>query len=333
MGGPIDLSVPRSVGPVPRRVPDPVGGEEPPDLRRALVGRLQRRHGVEGLDVAGVLPVAGVDTAVEALPAALGVGRGDLVVHPRLAPPAHARGAAAVGARRLAADSLTALGPERPRLVWVATPGDPTGRVLPVRHLRKVVDWCRERDVLLVADESQLDHVWEGEAPSVLHPSVSGDRHHGLLALHAPASASDPGGAGGAFVVGDPAVVERLRHAGDRLRPAWDDRAVAAVLADDDHAAALHRHLSTVRRRLRSALVGAGFTVEEAAGSLHLWATRGEDCHETVAALAERGVSVAPGDAFGPAGGRHVRVAVTVTEEEAAEVERRLSGLGVSGRP
>ena len=123
-----------------------------------------------------MLPVIGTKELVASLPLQLGVGAGDIVVFPELAYPTYAVGAALAGARVVAADSLTSLGPERPALLWLNSPSNPTGRVLPVAHLRKVVDWCRERGTLLVSDECYLECVWEPRAQpvSVLHPDVCG---------------------------------------------------------------------------------------------------------------------------------------------------------------
>ncbi|NEE47645.1 succinyldiaminopimelate transaminase, partial [Streptomyces sp. SID8455] len=55
------------------------------------------------------------------------------------------------------------------------------------------------------------------------------------------------------------------------------------------------------------------------------WATRDEPCWETVAYLAELGILVAPGDFYGPAGDRFVRVAFTATDERVAAAVKRLS--------
>jgi aspartate/methionine/tyrosine aminotransferase len=65
------------------------------------------------------------------------------VVVPSVAYPTYEDGHASPGATTVRADSLTAVGPtSRVRLVWVNSPGNPTGRVLPAAHLRKVVDWA-----------------------------------------------------------------------------------------------------------------------------------------------------------------------------------------------
>jgi len=80
------------------------------------------------------------------------------------------------------------------------------------------------------------------------------------------------------------------------------------------------------RATLRPALEQAGFTVEHSEAGLYLWATRGRDSWAEVAELAERGILVAPGAFYGPAGGQHVRIALTATDERIAAAADRLAG-------
>ena len=125
---------------------------------------MERRLGVTGVGLDAVIPTIGSKELIASLPTHLGVGPGDLVVHPELAYPTYEVGAMLAGARTLAADSLTAIGPEVPRLLWLNSPANPTGRVLPVDHLRKVVDWCRERGTVLVSDECYIELGWDARA-------------------------------------------------------------------------------------------------------------------------------------------------------------------------
>jgi len=53
--------------------------------------------------------------------------------------------------------------------------------------------------------------------------------------------------------------------------------------------------------------------------------TRDESCWDTVGWLAEHGILVAPGEFYGVAGARHVRVALTATDERIATAVRRLA--------
>jgi succinyldiaminopimelate transaminase len=296
-------------------------------VRQAAIDWLERSHGVTGLGLGGVIPTIGSKELIATLPLHLGVGAGDLVVYPELAYPTYEVGAALVGARTLATDSLTALGPERPKVLWINSPSNPSGRVLPVEHLRKVVDWCRERGTLLVSDECYLECSWEGEAPvSVLHPSVTGGDHTGVLAVHSLSKRSNLAGYRAAFVAGDPAVVGELLAVRKNLGmivPGPVQTAMAAALGDDEHAREQHARYAARRARLQTALVHAGFAVDHSEAALYLWSTRGEPCWETVGWLAERGILVAPGDFYGVSGKEHVRVAFTATDERVdAAVER-----------
>ncbi len=262
----------------------------------------------------------------------LGVGAGDLVVYPELAYPTYEVGAALAGARSVATDSLTALGPERPALLWLNSPSNPTGRVLPPAHLRKVVDWCRERGAVLVSDECYLECSWEAEPVSVLHPDVCGGSSDGILAVHSLSKRSNLAGYRCAFVAGDRALVGELLAVRKNLglqMPGPQQVAMAAALADTAHAQEQHARYAARRGVLRTALEGAGFRIDHSEGSLYLWARRSidggdENCWDTLSWLADRGILVAPGDFYGPAGARHVRVAFTAQDERVAAAASRL---------
>jgi succinyldiaminopimelate transaminase len=213
-------------------------------------------------------------------------------------------------------------------VVWVNSPSNPTGRVLPVEHLRKVVAWCRERGALLVSDECYLECAWEAQPVSVLHPDVCDGDHTGLLAVHSLSKRSNLAGYRCAFVAGDRDVVAELLAVRKNLglmMPGPQQRAMQAALDDDAHAEEQHGRYGRRRAELRRALEGAGFRVDHSEASLYLWATRGEDCWATVGWLAERGVLVAPGSFYGRSGARHVRVAFTASDERVAAAVERLA--------
>jgi succinyldiaminopimelate transaminase len=281
-----------------------------------------------------VLPVIGSKELIASMPGHLGLGSGDLIVYPRLAYPTYEVGARLAGARAIAADSLTSLGPERVKMLWINSPSNPTGKVLPVDHLRKVVAWAREREVLLVSDECYIECAWDatddGRMPvSVLHPDVCDGDHTGIVAVHSLSKRSNLAGYRCAFAAGDPAVIGELLAVRKNLglqMPGPQQVAMKAALDDDDHVAEQHARYAARRAKLKRALEGIGFRIDESQGSLYLWATRGEPCWETVGGLADLGVLVAPGEFYGPAGAEHVRVAFTATDERVDEAVRRLAG-------
>ena len=299
------------------------------ETRQAALDWLERRHGVTGLGLDQVLPVIGSKELIASMPGHLGIGAGDLIAYPELAYPTYEVGAALCGARAVATDSLTALGPETPALLWLNSPSNPTGRVLPVAHLRKVVEWCRERGTVLVSDECYVECAWEAEPVSVLHPDVCGGSADGILAVHSLSKRSNLAGYRCAFVAGDRSLVGELLAVRKNLGlqvPGPQQAAMAAALADDEHADEQHARYAARRARLRAALEGAGFRIDHSEASLYLWATRDEECWATVAALAERGILVAPGAFYGAAGSRHVRVAFTATDERVEAAVARLAG-------
>jgi succinyldiaminopimelate transaminase len=340
-GGIVDLSVGTPVDPVPAVVREALvaAADSPgypatagtPALRAAAAGWLARCHGVT-VDPGAILPVIGTKELIAWLPTLLGLGPGDVVVHPDLAYPTYDVGARLAGARPAAAAGLTALGPERASLVWVNSPSNPTGQVLPAEHLRKVVSWARERGAVVASDECYLGLGWEQEPLSVLHPEVSGGTHAGLLAVHSLSKRSNLAGYRAGFVTGDPALVAELleirKHAG-LMVPAPVQAAMAAALADDAHAQEQRARYAARRARLRPALEAAGWVISHSEAGLYLWAAHPDlDCWAAVRRLAELGILVAPGEFYGPAGSRHVRAALTATDERIDAAVSRLAALG-----
>ena len=183
--GIVDLSVGTPVDPTPETVqaalraaadaPGYPTTQGTPQLRAAAVRWLARRLGVREIGPGGGAADHRLQGAggLAAHPARPRAGRASWWC-PQLAYPTYAVGAQLAGAEVVVADSLVALGPRRVDLVWVNSPANPTGRVLPAEHLRKVVAWARERGALVVSDECYIELGWDAEPVSVLHPDVTG---------------------------------------------------------------------------------------------------------------------------------------------------------------
>ena len=297
-------------------------------LRESAVAALSRRYGITGLTEAAVLPVIGTKELIAWLPTLLGLGPSDAVAVPELAYPTYDVGARLAGAQVLRADSLTQLGPQSPSLIYLNSPSNPTGRVLGVDHLRKVVGWVRDRAAVLASDECYLGLGWDAEPVSVLHPSVCGGDHTGLLAIHSLSKSSSLAGYRAGFVAGDPGLVAELlavrKHAG-MMVPTPVQAAMVAALDDDDHEKLQRERYTRRRAVLAPALRSAGFAIDYSDAGLYLWTTRGEPCRDSVTWLAGLGILVAPGDFYGPGGAQHVRVALTATDERIAAAADRLT--------
>jgi succinyldiaminopimelate transaminase len=356
-GGLVDLSVGTPVDPTPlvvqealRAAADAPGYPQTygtPALREAVAAWFARRRGVPDLDPDGVLPTIGSKELVAWLPSLLGLGSGDIVGFPGIAYPTYDVGARLAGAIPLAVDGLAALGPltsaTTPKLLWLNSPGNPTGRVLGVEHLAKVVAWARAHDVVVASDECYAELDWRPSAtepatsapttpttpttPSILDPRVCGGRHEGLLAVYSLSKQSNLAGYRAAFVAGDVALVRRLlevrKHAG-MIVPWPVQRALTVALGDDTHVAEQKARYAARRAVLRPAVESFGLRVDHSEAGLYLWATRGADAWTTIDALAARGILAAPGTFYGHAGREHVRIALTATDERIALAAARL---------
>lgn len=346
-GGLVDLSVGTPVDPTPaavqaalREAADAPGYPQTwgtADLREAVATWFAARRGVPDVDPAGVLPTIGSKELVAWLPLLLGLGPGEVVGFPRVAYPTYDVGARLARAIPMAADATTAFGPDSPKLLWLNTPGNPTGKVLGVEHLRKVVDWARDRGVIVASDECYAELDWRPDGvrergipttPSILDPRVTGGSHEGLLCVYSLSKQSNLAGYRAAFVAGDPTLVGQLleirKHSG-MIMPWPVQRAMLAALADHTHVEAQKAVYAARRAALLPAVAHFGLRVDDSEAGLYLWASADEDCWITVDRLADRGILAAPGAFYGPAGERHVRIALTGSDERIAAAVARLS--------
>jgi succinyldiaminopimelate transaminase len=305
------------------------------ELREAIVEWFARRRGVTGLTVEAVLPTIGSKEFVAWLPALLGIGEGDAVVIPRLAYPTYEVGVTLAGATALATNDVESWSRRGDvKLVWVNSPSNPTGAILERTELSQIVSAARGIGAIVASDECYAEFPWiepwlTGGVPSILDPAVGEGSHEGLLAASSLSKRSNCAGYRAAFVAGDVGLISRMlevrRHVG-MMMPGPVQTAAIAALGDDAHVENQREVYGRRRAILAPALEAAGFTIEHSEAGLYLWATRGEGCWETVAWLAEKGIIVAPGDFYGAAGERHVRVALTATDERIASAANRLSG-------
>jgi succinyldiaminopimelate transaminase len=349
--GLVDLSVGTPVDPTPTVVREALAEASDAhgypltwgtaDLREAVATWFAARRGVPDVDPAGVLPTVGSKELVAWLPLLMGLGPGDVVAFPRVAYPTYDVGARLAGATPVAIDALTALGPltaaTTPKLLWLNTPGNPTGKVLGIEHLTKVVAWARRNGVVVASDECYAELDWRPRpagsrepptTPSILDPRVTGGSHEGLLCVYSLSKQSNLAGYRAAFVAGDPALVGRLlevrKHAG--MMVPWPvQRALLAALSDADHVTEQKARYAARRAALLPAVEAFGLRVDDSEAGLYLWATAGEEGRATIERLASRGILAAPGDFYGPAGRQHVRIALTATDERIAAAARRLA--------
>lgn len=338
--GIVDLSVGSPIDPTPAVIRNALAAASDahayphtagsPVLCAAIVDWFARRRGVSGLTAQEVMPTIGSKELIAGLALWLGLGPGDVVVQPRLAYPTYAVGAALAGASVHTGDD-PAEWPANTRLVWLNSPGNPDGRVLGIDELRTAVDRACQLGAVVVSDECYAELAWESESTvSILDDSVTGGDRQGVLAVYSLSKQSNLAGyragiiAGGAELVGE--ILGVRRNLG-LIPPAPVQSAMVAALSDDGHVAVQKEAYRQRRARLAPALRAAGFRIDSSEAGLYLWASRGEDAWDTVAAMAELGILVVPGTFYGEENSRHVRIALTASDERIAAAVARLGTL------
>jgi succinyldiaminopimelate transaminase len=339
--GMVDLSVGSPVDPTPQVIQDAlIQATNAPgypstagslELRQAIVDWFALRRAVPNLSTDQVMPSIGSKELISFLPLFLGLGKGDVVVQPRVAYTAYVVGASLVGAEIISSDDPDEW-PANTKLIWLNSPGNPDGKVLDVPALRKAVKRARELGAVLASDECYAELGWgqwaETRIPSLLDPAVSDGNQENLLVLYSLSKQSNLAGYRAAFAAGDKNLIQpivNLRMHSGLMMPAPVQQAVIAALGDHQHVLVEREIYRSRRELLLSAVKNYGFTVSDSEAGLYLWASLGEDCWSTARRMAELGILVVPGEFYEAGGSEYVRFSITATDDKIAEGANRLS--------
>ena len=210
-------------------------------------------------------------------------------------------------------------------LAWINSPSNPTGRVHSTQELMASIEWSRTNSAILISDECYLEFDHTAQSTSILaHTNVD---NRNILALHSLSKRSSMAGYRAAFMVGDSALIAKIRelrkHAGMMVALPVQN-AMTVALKDDEHVAQQRARYNARRDALRPALEACGFRIEFSNSGLYIWCTRDEDAWASVEWLAQRGILATPGGFYGEKGKNHIRIAMTATDSQISDAVRRL---------
>jgi len=344
-GGLIDLSIGTPFDPPPaavtaalsssnaeRSYPPSIGT---PALREAIVRWMGRKFDIDiGPD--HVAAAIGTKEFVGTLPQwmRLRTPDRDTVLYPAISYPTYEMGATLAGCRAVPVPmhpggglDLTAIDPAdaaRALLLWVNSPGNPSGIL---DDLGAAADWGRAHGVPVFSDECYVEFTWQGRGRSILEHGTDG-----VVAVHSLSKRSNFAGARLGFYGGDPDLVHYLRevrkHVG--MMVPGPVQAAGVVALDDDEHVEVQRHRYVSRLRLLTDVFErwAGVDVPMPGGAFYLWFEVGDAWAFAERLAREGGALVSPGDFYGAAGARHVRVAVVQPDDRIALLAERLTATG-----
>lgn len=327
--GIIDLSVGTPVDPTPDFIAQALceAANSPsypltagtPELRGAITEWAKQNLGATG-DFS-VLPLIGSKEFVAWLPTLL---TSQSVLYPEVAYPTYLVGALLAKAKATPVEVNAETWPMAD-LAWVNSPSNPTGRVHSDTELRAAIDWARKSGGVVVSDECYLEFGMN-QTPTSIMQYTDGDNRN-ILSVLSLSKRSNLAGYRAAFLVGDSALIAQIlevrKHAG-MMVPLPVQKAMIAALADSEHVKEQRKRYNARKNKLIPALVSAGFTINFSDAGLYLWATRSEDCWDSVSWLARLGILATPGIFYGDKGSQHIRIAMTATDQQIADAATRI---------
>jgi succinyldiaminopimelate transaminase len=309
-----------------------------PELRAAIAAWIERRFG-PGLDPGTeVLPTLGSKEAIFHLAQVVG---GDSVVVTTPGYPVAERGAAFAGkqvlelpllAERDFLPDLDAVDWSRVGILWLNYPNNPTAATAPLELYERAAAIAREHDVVVASDEAYSE-IYFGSEPPASALQVADRR--GVIALNTLSKRSSMPGYRSGFVAGDPKVIAALKRYRPNVGvapPEFIQIGAAAAWADEAHVEDVRALYRAKREVLLPVFEAAGIHHAGGDATFFLWLDAGERADPLAAALLERGVVVAPGSFFGPAGEGFLRLALVPTLAECERAASLLASVvGVQG--
>jgi acetylornithine aminotransferase len=304
------------------------------ELRAAIAAWVERRFGARLDPDTGVVPTFGSKEAVFHLAQ---VVDGEVVVVPQPAYPVYERGAVFAGREVFELplraedgfvpdlDAVPADVWRRTAILWLNYPNNPTAATATPDLYERAAALARAHDFVLASDEaySELYFGTEPPASALELPDLRNVAVFNTLSKRS----SMPGYRSG-FVAGDPELVDALKRYRPNVGvapPEFIQRAAVAAWGDEAHVEQVRGLYRAKRDVLLPALEARGLRHAGGDATFFLWlegAPEGE--HER---LLERGIVLAPGGFFGPAGEGYLRLALVPTLaqcERAAELLLRV---------
>jgi succinyldiaminopimelate transaminase len=306
-----------------------------PELRDAVAAWAGRRFGAALDGATQVIPTLGSKEAIFLLAQVLG---GDLVAMGTPAYPVYERGAAFAGKEVLELplrseagflpdlDAVDAATWGRVAVLWLNYPNNPTAATAPFSLYERAAALAREHDFVLASDEAYSE-IYFGEPPASALQLA--DLTNVAVFNTLSKRSSMPGYRSG-FVAGDAELIALLK----RYRPnvgvapqEFVQRAAAAAWADEAHVEEVRALYRAKRDVLLPVLERAGLRHAGGDATFFLWLDAGRDADALAARLLERGIVVAPGSFFGPAGEGFLRLALVPSLADCERAAGVLAGM------
>ncbi len=220
----------------------------------------------------------------------------------------------------------------KPRVIVLSFPHNPTTTCVDLEFMQRMVDFARERDVLLVHDNAYAELGFDGfSPPSILQADGAKEC---AVELYSMTKSFSMAGWRMAYLVGNAEVVQALAKLKSYLDyGTFQPIQIAATVTlneDPGHPGEVQATYQARRDALCDGLNRIGWEMEPPGGTMFAWAPIPEPYREMgsveFASMLVRDAKVAtsPGVGFGPGGDGHVRFALIENEQRINQAIRNL---------
>jgi len=220
----------------------------------------------------------------------------------------------------------------KPRVILLSFPHNPTGACVDVEFMQTVVDFAREKEVLLVHDNAYADLGFDGyRPPSILQAEGAKEV---AVELYSMTKSFSMAGWRVAFMAGNPEVVAALAKLKSYLDyGAFQPIQIAATVTLNEateHPKLVNEIYESRRNALCEGLNRIGWSVTPPKGTMFVWAPIPEPYRDMGSVefcsklVREAKVATSPGVGFGPGGEGHVRFALIENEQRIAQAVRSM---------
>jgi alanine-synthesizing transaminase len=220
----------------------------------------------------------------------------------------------------------------KPRVLVISFPHNPTGSCVDLPFMQRVVDFCRERNMIVVHDFAYADVGFDGyHPPSILQAEGAKEC---AVELYSMTKSFSMAGWRVAFLAGNREVVQALVKLKSYLDYGTFQPVQIAATVTMNEAPDYPKEVCAIYETRRDALIDGlsriGWEIPKPKGSMFVWASIPEPYAEMTSVefcshlIRECEVALSPGEGFGPGGEGFVRFALIENEQRVAQAIRNL---------
>ena len=222
----------------------------------------------------------------------------------------------------------------RPRVIVLSFPHNPTTTCVDLDFMQRVVDFARDREVMVVHDFAYAELGYDGyQPPSILEAEGAKDV---AVELYSMTKSFSMAGWRVAFMAGNPEVIGALAKLKSYLDyGTFQPIQIAATVTMNeapDYPTEACSIYEIRRNTLCEGLSRIGWEIEPPKGTMFVWAPIPDEYQEMGSVefasmlVKEADVALSPGVGFGPGGEGHVRFALIENEQRITQAVRNLRG-------